>query len=257
MKKILDIHTNEQKDFECLPQALFSVFNYYQLNISLDEIIETISHKDSTKLHDWFYEAGILGLKHGLMATIKSMTSYLFDPSWTRLDQPDLKEKLKLEADYLIELEKLIQQEPDQKICLYYNKAWVKNYKNGALKAVEFLNEGGIIDQSPISKEYFVKCINDDKPVIFNHYPAILHNIERAYDCKPNDVKGFQWGHVAIVIGYNDKNQFYISDPSGMYYKKSNEYWIDADLLIESILRYNGEILFFNKKYKELLSTYF
>ncbi len=240
MKK-LPISIKEQKNEECLSECLLSVFQYKNIPIDLDEIITKIS-TDSDKLYDWEYKAGNLFLEKGLKPTIYTNVSYLFDPSWHSLGSAALLEKLEKEAKYFQENLKKINKEPEQKNYIFPNKLIAKRYKKEVDAIITYLKKGGKISFEPISVSEIKKHIDADSPVIVSLSPTLLHKMKRAYNFAPDDIRGITWGHVVIIIGYNE-DHFIIADPGGNFYKNAFEYEIGADSIVEAVLRYNGQMI--------------
>jgi len=244
MKK-LNIKIKEQKDSECLPACVSAVFEFYKINLGVDGIIKKISI-DSEKLYDWEFKAGKLAIQKGLRAKIYSNVSLIFDPSWSALNRRSLIKKLKKELNYSKKREKVIGREPNQKHYIYPNKEIASRMTKEIKSAIKFLEIGGKIDFNPISKEKIQKYIDNNIPIIASINPTLLHRMKRVYNDKPDDIRGITWGHVIVISGYDNKN-FVISDPGGNFYKGSFEYKIDKDLLLEGILRYNGQLLILSK----------
>lgn len=240
MKK-LNIKIEEQRNFECLPSCLSAVFDFYKIDADIEEIIKKISI-DSQKLYDWEFKAGKLATEKGLQAKIYSNVSQIFDPSWIILDKKNLIEKLKRELNYSKKREAIIKKEPDQNYFIYPNKKIASRITKEIEAAIEFLENDGEIDFTPISKEKIESHIRRKIPIIASINPTLLHRMKRVYNNKPDDIRGINWGHVIVISGYDNRN-FIINDPGGNFYKNSFEYKVNKDLLLESILRYNGQLL--------------
>lgn len=252
MKK-LQITIEEQKDDECLSSCILAVFKYWKVKVTLNEIIEKIS-TDSDKLYDWEFKAGELAIKQGLKARIYSNVTQLFDPSWINLDQKRLIKKLKQELNYSQKREKSIKQYPRQRNPFFpnernlflLNETIAKRITKEIGSAIRFLETGGKIDFSPISKELIEKIIDKNIPIIASFNPALLFRMQRVLNNLPNDIKGVSWGHEVVISGYT-KKKFILSDPGGDFYKDSFNYKVNKDLLLESIFRYNGQLIVLSK----------
>ena len=192
MKK-LNIKIKEQKDFECLPACISAVFEFYEINLDINKIIEEISF-NSQKLYDWEFKAGILALKKGLQAKIYSNVTQLFDPSWVSLSKKELMEKLKKELSYSKKREEDIRKEPDQNYYIYPNKKIASRITKEIEEAIKFLENHGEIDFSPISKEKIQDYIDKNVPIIVSINPTILHRMKRVYGDKADDIRGISWG---------------------------------------------------------------
>lgn len=240
MKKI-NINVNVQRDDECLSECLLAVFKYYNLNITLDDIISYVS-TDSDKLYDWEFKAGSLALKNNLKPIIHTNVSYLFDPSWNGLDNDKLLAKLKEEARFFSEKLELVNKEPEQKNYIFPNKLIADRYKKEVDAAVEYVENGGRISFSAISANLIKEYLNKGVPLIVSLNPTLLHRMKRAYNFEPDDIRGIVWGHVVVIKGYENDN-FIVADPGGDFYVGEFEYSMNMDGVIESILRYNGQLI--------------
>jgi hypothetical protein len=237
----INIKIKEQKPDECLPACLAAVFDFYKIKITEDEIIETIS-KDSFKLYDWDFQAGKLAIRKGLKAEIYSNVPQLFDPSWLDISQEKLIEKMEKSLEFFALRSKNFENDPDLMSFMCPNKIVAQRLVRDAETSLDFLNAGGIINFNSISEALIEKTLKAKIPLIVSHNPTLLHRIQRCYNFQPDDIKGNSWGHYIIISGYT-KSEFVISDPAGMSYRGSFVYKINKDLLLESILRYNGQLL--------------
>ncbi|MEF3691750.1 MAG: C39 family peptidase [Candidatus Moraniibacteriota bacterium] len=243
--KDLKIEIKMQKDEECLSECLFSVIKYYGINVIIDDIIFSISN-NSDKLYDWEFKAGNFALNNGLKSTIYTNVSYLFDPSWHNLDNNKLLEKMKKEAKYFYKRAEEINKEPEQKNYIFPNKFIAERYKKEIDAAIGYVENNGNILFDPISKDLIKSLLNREVPVIVSINPALLHRMKRAYNFKPDDIRGSAWGHVIIISGY-DGNDFIIADPGGDFYSGAFKYSMNMDRVVESILRYNGQMIVIEK----------
>lgn len=236
----LNIKIEEQKANECLPVCLKDVFEYYKIKISEEEIIEKIS-QNSFKLYDWDFQAGKLIIEKGLKAEIYSNVTLIFDPSWYNLSRKSLIKKVeKLITFFKERNENFLKNQMKWGNFFCPSKWMAEQLVKEAETLLIFLKSGGTINFSPISKELIIKLIDSKIPVITHHNPTLLHRMKRRYKARPDDIKGNTWGHVIIISGYT-KDKFIISDPG--FYKGSLTYKVDKDLLLESILRYNSQLL--------------
>ncbi|MEA3273026.1 MAG: C39 family peptidase, partial [Patescibacteria group bacterium] len=86
------------------------------------------------------------------------------------------------------------------------------------------------------------KMIDKNIPIIASLNPILLCRMKRGYNNLPDDIRGISWGHAIIISGYT-KNDFILSDPGGNFYKNSFSHKVNQNLLLESILRYNGQLI--------------
>lgn len=243
--KNIELITNEQKNNECLPECLLSVCKYFEIDITLEDIIASVS-TNSDKLYDWEFKAGTLIQEKGFKSTIYTNVGHLFDPSWNNLSNEELLEKIEEESKYFSELVDLIDNEPKQNNFIFPNDLIIKRYKKEADALHIYLTSGGKISFEPISEKLIKSYIDKKSPVIVSINPTLLHNITRAYNNKPDDIRGIIWGHVIIISGYDEEN-FLLNDPGGDFYTGSRIYTKRIDKVIESILRYNGQMLVIEK----------
>lgn len=241
----LNIKIKEQKPNECLPACLSAVFEYYRIKISEKEIIEKIS-KNSFKLYDWDFQAGKLTIEKGLKAEIYSNVPQLFDPSWHVISQSELIRKLEKSLEFFKSRSRNFENDSSLMSFMCPNKEVANRLVRDAETSLEFLKAGGTINFNPISKELIEKITKADIPVIISHSPTLLHRMKRRNNFQPDDIKGDTWGHYIIISGYT-KNKFIISDPAGFSYERSLVYKVNKDLLLESILRFSGQLLVIKK----------
>jgi len=222
----------KQLENECGPAALKSVLDYYNINVQLDDLTTEVSGQSPIKWRNWFYAMGSAALQRGLKAKVITLTTTIFDPTWYRLDKPQLLQKLKAELKVVQErLNTFKARDP------YY--FWhIPSYELAEIKAaISFIEHGGTIIFEPISKEKIFSYLRRRIPLLCGINPVLLHKIRRL----PNDVSGSAWGHIVTVSGYT-RDKFWITDPSDWYAKKQI-YQVDQDRLIESILRNDQQLL--------------
>lgn len=208
---------SQPNDTTCGPTSLHAVYQYHGLNISLDEVIESV-----TVLEDGGTLAVMLGidaLKRGFDARIYTYNLKVFDPTWQGRTSNELVELL----------EKQLQ------------------YKNGkrftqATRAYqEFLNFGGEIIfedlHSGILNRYFSRNI----PVLTGLSATYLYNSTREYTNWKDksvfdDLKGEPMGHFVVLCGMED-NIVYVADPyTENPYAGKKYYEVNLNRLLNSIL---------------------
>ena len=242
----LNIKIKEQKPNECLPACLQAIFEYYQIKISEEEIIEKIS-KNSFKLYDWDFQAGKLIIEKGLKAEIYSNVTLIFDPSWYNISRKTLIKKVKKLIIFFKKRNENFEKDPMKWGNFFCPSKWMaQQLVKEAETLLVFLKSGGTINFSPISKELIIKLIDLKTPVITHHNPTLLHRMKRRYNNQSDDIKGNTWGHAIIISGYTN-DEFIINDPAGLTYEGSLVYKVNKDLLLESILRYNSQLLVIKK----------
>lgn len=238
----LKFKINNQQIGECLSECLKSVFSYWNVKIDINEIVKKIS-KNSTKLYDWDFNAGSLAREKKLQAIIFSLVYQIFDPSWHHLTSVQLINKLKKEQRHLKQVQKKVIKRTYRDF-IGYDLNFLNYYIKGICKAESFLKARGKLKLQPISKDLIKSLLKKKIPLIVSHNSTLLQKQKRCYENKPDDIRGYAWGHVVVVFGFQNKdNSFFIADPDGKFNKGKLYYKVNQDLLIESILRYNGQIL--------------
>lgn len=241
----LNIDIQKQKDYECLSACLKAVLSYHQVDISEEEIIKKIS-TDSMKLYDWEFKVGELAIENGLKVDVYSNVGQTLSPSWFSLSQKELIKKVDEELKFFKDRSENFDKEPDLLTSMCPHKLWAERLTKDVSAMLDFLKAGGTINFNPISKELIGQKLANNTPLIISHDAAMLHRMSRYSNGKSDDIKGDNWGHVVIISGEKDNN-FLISDPSGMFYEKKFVYEVNKDLVLESILRYNGQMLVVSK----------
>ena len=79
-------------DVTCGPTSLHAVYSYLGYKISLNKLISEIEFLEEGGTLGVFL--GIDALKRGFKATIYSYNLKIFDPTWSKLKMPELREKL-------------------------------------------------------------------------------------------------------------------------------------------------------------------
>jgi len=239
----LNIDMRSQKESECLPACLRAVFEFYKIDVPEEEIIEKIS-KDSGKLYDWTFRAGKLAIEKGLQAEVYGNVTQLFDPSWHEISHGELIGKIEKELEYFKDRDESFIKCPELATPLCPHKDVAEGTVRYAKALLEFLKYTGTVNFHPISKEMIVRRLEKGSPVIMMHNATLLHRMQRYnFDThRPDDIKGLDWGHAAVISGEAGEN-FLISDPSGEFYEGKLAYEANKDLVLESILRKDEQLL--------------
>jgi len=239
MKKI-NLGIKEQKKDECAIECLSSVLNYLgEENIDSEKLIKEVG-KLEWKWRNWDYEICSLALKKGYKATVITLSTQIFDPTWFNLKNNKLIAKLKKEKT---EIKKLLNKKPKNKEFFASRKP---NYELVEIDTIiKFLSKGGKIIFKTITKELIESYLKRNIPIFFPHNSTLLHKKIRMLNKKGNDLTGHAWGHVSLIIGYS-KNSFYIADPT-TWNNKKHYYAKNKNLVIESILRNDQNIFLIYK----------
>lgn len=211
---------SQPDDVTCGPTCLHAVYQYFNDEIPLKEVISEVTYLD---------EGGTLGvllglhaLKRGYNATIYTYNLQLFDPAWF-----SSKNRANL-VSFLKEQKKFKQNKKIQKASTAY---------------IEFLQRGGELkfkDLTPnLLKSFFEKNI----PVLTGLNSTYLYNSPREFvdsDDKItyDSIKGTSSGHFVILGGYDDfKKRIIVADPySDNPLSYGKYYAVNSHRLINSIM---------------------
>jgi hypothetical protein len=207
--------------------------DYFKINSDLDDLVKRISG-DKFKWHNWDYNTGRVAIEQGLEVIVYTRSAGIFDPTWFNFSSECLLSKLKEEHAYF---------EKEEYVGL-------PSFKEDIDAAIRFLEAGGIIDFTPISKRLIRDLLREKKPLIAGVSYTLLVNAPRERyfpeeSCwKPDDIKGHPYGHVVVISGYR-RDSFQIIDP---WPQAKEEYYVKGDVLIDAILRNDSNLLAFSWK---------
>lgn len=213
----LPLEILQQPDDEtCGPTCLHAIYNYYGDEITIDQVIEEVRKVDTggtLAVH-----LGNHALKRGYNAEIFTNNLQMFDPTWFKEKGISLKNKL---------LAQLRHKRSDR----------VKNATSGYLA---FLENGGSIHFTPITKKLIRMYLQHEKPVLAGLSATYLYDTAREISetNEYNDVKGVPSGHFVVLRGYDlMSRKVMIADPysSNPLFRK-HYYSVNINRLIHSIL---------------------
>lgn len=221
-------------DVTCGPTSLHAVYTHLGYKISLKKLISEIEFLEGGGTLGVFL--GIDALKRGFKATIYSYNLKIFDPTWSKLSMPELRQKLDLlhKAKHAPKLRKAIE-------------AYIR-----------FIDLGGTVATADLRAEMFDRYFKKNIPVLCGLSASYLYQCMREYTDKSDrsvfdDINGDPCGHFVVLYGLNEKKQFLVADPDcsnplseGPYYK------VDKFRLLHSILlgvmTYDGNVLVVENK---------
>ncbi len=231
-RKSLEVDIRPQPNDEtCGPTSLHAVYQYFNDNISLEDVIGQVKSLKS---------GGTLGvmlgnhaLKRGYSAKLITYDLQMFDPTWF-VGDISLEEKLK---------EQLIHK-PNKKF---------KTATNAYLK---FLNLGGEILFEEMSSKLIRHILEDGTPILTGLSATYLYNCSREIPetNEYHDLKGSPAGHFVVIRGFDPvKRLVYIADPlesnpisETQYYLVNLRRLINAILL--GIMTYDANLLVIKPK---------
>jgi len=218
----------------CGPTCLHAIYQYYQDEIGLKEVIQEVkSLKSGGTL------AVMLGnhaLTRGYQASLYTYNLNVFDPSWFKLSTSNMITQLRRQMRYKFKRKKLI----------VASRAYVK-----------FLEAGGKVYQKELTADLIKGYLKQSKPVLTGLSATYLYGTPREIpsNSKYDSVKGEPAGHFVIINGYDEATgTVYLADPMNPNPLKSQYYSVNFDRLINSILlgivTYDANLLIIEPKSK-------
>lgn len=206
----------QPNDETCGPTCLHAVYNYYQDDLDLEQIISEVN-----MLKDGGTLAVMLGnhaLKRGYDVIIYTYNLHVFDPSWFE-SETNISDKLLKQSQYK-------------------NDPKLKQATDAYLK---FLKLGGQIKFAELKPKLLKKILKKGHPILSGLSATYLYKSPReisetnSYD----DIKGEPSGHFVVVFDYNEKlKNFSIADPlkPNPMLDEVQHYRVSAQGLVNSIL---------------------
>jgi len=221
-------------DVTCGPTCLHSIYQYYQDEISLREVVSEVkSLKTGGTL------AVMLGnhaLQRGYQASIYTYNLNVFDPTWFSLSQSKMINNLKKQMRYKFRSKKL----------QVASKAYIK-----------FIEAGGVVQQKELDEHLIKDYLKKDIPILTGLSATYLYGTQREIPSnnKFDSIKGEPVGHFVIINGYDEStNMVYLADPMNPNPLKSQYYSVTFDRLINSIMlgivTYDANLLIIEPKKK-------
>lgn len=211
----LDI-SRQPNDSTCGPTSLHAVYNYFNEDFTLEEVIDSIEYLDSGGT--LAVMLGIDALKKGFQAEIITYNLKVFDPSWFQNENINLIEKLKEQ--------------------LRFKKT--PKFKQASLAYIQFLEKGGKITYKTLNKDLLQSYLIQEIPILTGLSATYLYNEEREYGEEPvlyDDIKGQPSGHFVVLSGINyEDSTVMVSDPLHANPFETQNYSVDMDHLICAIL---------------------
>jgi hypothetical protein len=226
----LDIPIHPQPDdVTCGPTSLHAVYSYFDYEIALREVIDSVNYLEEGGTLAVFL--GIDALRRGFSATLYTYNLHVFDPSWATLDPGAMQAKLVGQ--------------------LAYKKALRIEAATGAY--CQFLEQGGRLRLfEELTPDLLAGYFDQEIPVLAGLSATYLYNTRREYlDPKSrsvfDDMRGEPVGHFVVLSGFTSGGVL-VSDPfkenpiSGDHrYVAPTERLLDAILL--GIATYDANLL--------------
>ena len=222
---MIDIKINTQPNDEtCGATCLHAIYNYYGLDISLDEVIAGL--RKSLSGGTLATLVGRHALEHGFNVTVYTNNLFVVDPSWFDKDgacdesfvAAKLKEQLKYKKDKSLE--------SISHACLDYFKL------------------GGKMRFQTLEPQLLDSFFQKNTPIITGLSATYLYKCKRDFYNKKgvatyDDVRGTACGHFVVLCGYGvEKKQVVVADPysDNPMSAHNNYYFVDIHRLINAIM---------------------
>lgn len=205
-------------DTTCGPTSLHAVYNYLGDNISLENVINEVS-----ALEDGGTLAVLLGQharSRGYKTTLYTFNLDVFDPTWDLKNTPYVIERLKSQLTF---------------------KKGLK-IRHAINAYIDFLQDGGIIKNSPLSRSFFARHFKNELPVLAGLSATYLYQTAREYTDENgksiyDDLKGYPMGHFVVLSGFDEEKKIRVSDPyPDNPMAGSSYYCVQTSRLIHAIL---------------------
>ena len=228
MEAFLDVTILPQPDLTtCGPTCLHAVYQYYDDDIPLTQVIDEVKSLETGGTLDVFLACH--ALRRGYKARIYTYNLQVFDPSWFSHDPEYIEERL------LAQMEA----KDDEKLHLA-----TRGY-------LDFLNLGGELRFADLTPALLRKYLKRSIPVLTGLSSTYLYRSMREFGdlCEDDDVRGHASGHFVLLCGYNRPDRLVaIADPhmdnpmaDGQKYEVSIDRVICAILL--GIVTYDANLL--------------
>ncbi len=214
----IKIHT-QPDDSTCGPTSLHAVYRYFKDSIPLSEVIKEVPYLD---------EGGTLevllachALERGYKATIFTYNLHVFDPTWFKLSNPEIIEKLERQ----LEVKK------------------GKKLVRASLAYIKFLELGGTLRCEDLTLDLMSSFFDDGIPMLTGLSATYLYRSAREFADEAgnsvyDDVHGFPMGHFVVLCGFTDDlKSIVVADPYPENpYFKNNYYEVGLSHLLSSIM---------------------
>ena len=207
-------------DVTCGPTCLRKVYDFYGLDVSMDEVVGSLERNEDGGTLAVFL--GTAALKRGFRARIFSYDLRIFDPTWQALPREVLAEKIHARFPFLRDAKRL----------------------RAATAYLHFLEMGGELAFEELTPALLKGIIDREHPVLAGLSATYLYRhprerwdemLGRVVD---DDVRGEPTGHFVVISGYeNYGRRLVVLDP--FEYSPGNDDGrsvVDSQRLINAIL---------------------
>lgn len=215
----------------CGPTCLHAVYRYWNYEISLQEVINTV--EPLPEGGTLAVRLAIHALRRGFRAEIFTYNLQIFDPTWFSPDVPvDIAERLRQQRLY----------KHSAKLAMA-----TENY-------LEFLGLGGSLRYENLDAKLLRRFLRRGVPVLTGLSATYLYDCAREYNDDYDDVRGLASGHFVVLSGYDPKTrEVSIADPLHDNPRFGSQYYrvamnrLTASILL-GILTYDANLLIITPK---------
>lgn len=207
-------------DVTCGPTCLRKVYNYFGLDVELQEVLGEIDRNEDGGTLAVFL--GLAALRRGFRARIYSYDLRIFDPSWDGLEPEALAEKIHCRIPYLRTAKAI----------------------RAAQAYLRLLELGGEIRFDELTPKLLKAILNRNHPILAGLSATHLYRMPRerhdpqTHALVEDDVAGDPIGHFVVIVGYEHwGRRFSVRDPSAhVPLTEDGRQVVDAQRLINAIL---------------------
>lgn len=236
---MININIHSQPDDEtCGATCLHAIYNYYNLNVSIDELVQNVERSLSGGTLAPFL--GTNALLQGFDSTIYINNLNVFDPSWFihgEISSEKLITKLEAQIQYT--------QDP---LVIQSSTAYI-----------QFVQLGGHVRFRTLSVKLLQTYFEKKIPILTGLSATYLYSSAREFYTPDgvsiyDDIRGTPCGHFVVLCGYDEKKRHVVvADPHrenplshNNYYTVSSHHLINAIML--GVLTYDANLLIIQPK---------
>lgn len=229
-------------DSTCGPTCLQAVYDYYEDEIDLAEVISQTGQLDDGGTLAVFL--GAHALQRGYSARLYTYNLQIFDPTWFRSPDVDLKERLSAQM--------LVKQSP--------------KLQTASQAYLEFIDLGGQIRMEVLSVDLIRKYLKRNIPILTGLSATFLYGESREIVAEkpvngksliPDDIAGSPSGHFVVLCGYDSQRRTVLVadplDPNPI--ARDHQYAVDIDRVFSAIMlgivTYDANLLIIQPRQKK------
>lgn len=207
-------------DVTCGPTALRKVYDYYGIDVELEEVVDALERNEDGGTLAVFL--GTAALRRGFRTRIYSYDLQIFDPTWHTLDRAALTRKLRERLAHLSDPKR----------------------RGAAVAYIRYLEMGGELAFDDLTPALLKSIIDRDHPILAGLSATYLYGFPRErWDEQhgrliDDDVAGEPTGHFVVISGYEQwGRRLTVLDPSAhVPASPDGRVTVGAERLINAIL---------------------